>query len=76
VWPRLIGGYGLDRLVTHAGLVAPPAQPGRRRHRAGYDAWMTGQLLMELVQRASLTWDQLVEAAGLRPSDRSRVALP
>jgi DNA polymerase III epsilon subunit-like protein len=65
VWPRLAGGYGLDRLVTHAGLVAPPVEPGRRRHRAGYDAWMTGQLLMTVAQRASLTWEQLVAAARL-----------
>jgi DNA polymerase III epsilon subunit-like protein len=63
VWPRLAGGYGLARLVTHAGLVAPPFEPGRRRHRAGYDAWMTGQLLITLARRASLTWEQLVTAA-------------
>ncbi|OLT14221.1 hypothetical protein BJF78_19655 [Pseudonocardia sp. CNS-139] len=65
VWPRLAGGYGLDLLVTHAGLVAPPVEPGRRRHRAGYDAWMTGQLLFAMVRRAGLTWDQLVAAARL-----------
>ncbi|GAA1255163.1 hypothetical protein GCM10009609_18050 [Pseudonocardia aurantiaca] len=39
-----------------------PPEPGRRRHRAGYDAWMTGQLLITLVRRASLTWEQLVTA--------------
>jgi DNA polymerase III epsilon subunit-like protein len=65
VWPRLTGGYGLDRLVTHAGLVAPPVEPGRRRHRAGYDAWMTGQLLITMAQCAGLTWEQLVAAAAL-----------
>jgi DNA polymerase III epsilon subunit-like protein len=74
VWPRLAGGYGLDRLVTHAGLVPPEVEPGRRRHRAGYDAWMTGQLLLAIVERASLTWEQLVQAAAVLPPDRGVAA--
>jgi DNA polymerase III epsilon subunit-like protein len=75
VWPRLAGGYGLDRLVTYAGLVAPAAEPGRRRNRARYDAWMTGQLLLAMVQRAGLTWEQIVQAATVPAHERGEAAL-
>lgn len=63
VWPGLPGGYGLDRLVTHAGIRAPHIEPGERRHRAGYSTWMTGQLLMAMVAGSGLSWTQIVEAA-------------
>jgi exodeoxyribonuclease X len=64
IWPRLPGGYGLDRLVTHAGLHPPDVQPGERRHRAGYETWMTGQLLIALVQGSGLSWGEIVDGAG------------
>jgi hypothetical protein len=64
IWPRLPGGYGLDRLVTHAGLHPPDVQPGERRHRAGYETWMTGQLLIVLVQGSGLSWGEIVDGAG------------
>lgn len=69
VWPDLPGGYGLDNLIRHATLT-PPNLPskgsepeGLRRHRAGYDAWMTAVLLVTLVHDGELGWDQLVTAA-------------
>jgi exodeoxyribonuclease X len=71
VWPGLPGGYGLDRLVTHAGLHPPDVQPGERRHRAGYEAWMTGQLLIALVQGSGLTWGEIVDGAGFAMLQRS-----
>ncbi len=53
VWPDLQGGYGLDRLITYADLAAPPdARPDAsvgRRHRAGYDTWMTAALFVALL---------------------------
>jgi exodeoxyribonuclease X len=65
VWPGLPGGYGLSRLATYAGLHPPHIQPGERRHRAGYETWMTGQLLFALVQSSGLTWEQVVEAGSV-----------
>ncbi|GAA1304555.1 3'-5' exonuclease [Pseudonocardia xinjiangensis] len=69
VWPGLPGGYGLSRLATHAGLHAPHIQPGERRHRAGYETWMTGQLLFALALSSGLTWEQLVDAARVPDHD-------
>lgn len=66
VWPGLSGGYSLDRLITHADLTPPPTQPGQagqRRHRAGYDTWMTAQLLITLAERSDYDWEELIDAA-------------
>lgn len=76
IWPDLPGGYGLDNLIRHAELT-PPDLPtegvstegvgpgGMRRHRAGYDAWMTAALLVTLILDGGLDWDQLLTAARL-----------
>lgn len=67
VWPALPGGYGLDNLISSADL-SPPVQSGRiglRRHRAGYDAWMTAALLLALIESGGLSWDQLTAAGSL-----------
>ena len=80
VWPGLPGGYGLDRLATHAHLgpvptlpgptlPGPVAGPGSRRHRAGYDTWLTAALFLALLdvlaERGDLTWAHLVTTAAL-----------
>lgn len=71
VWPGLPGGYGLDNLIRHAALTPPDlptevAGPDRmRRHRAGYDTWMTAALLVTLVRAGELDWGQLLTAARL-----------
>ncbi|OZM76591.1 3'-5' exonuclease [Pseudonocardia sp. MH-G8] len=72
VWPALPGGYGLDNLIRHAALTPPnitgalgAASTQGRRHRAGYDTWMTAALLITLVRGGGLTWDQLLTAACL-----------
>ncbi|WP_214404783.1 3'-5' exonuclease [Pseudonocardia lacus] len=66
VWPTLPGGYGLDNLITSAGLTPPgESAAGLRRHRAGYDAWMTAALLIALVEHGDLGWEQLTEAGRL-----------
>jgi exodeoxyribonuclease X len=71
VWPDLSGGYGLDNLIRHAALTpsnlpSEGTEPdGMRRHRAGYDAWMTAVLLVTLVRDGELDWDQLLTAARL-----------
>jgi exodeoxyribonuclease X len=69
VWPGLPGGYGLSRLATHAGLQPPHIRPGERRHRAGYETWMTGQLLFALIHRSGLSWEQVVEAGRVADLD-------
>jgi exodeoxyribonuclease X len=71
VWPDLPGGYGLDNLIRYAALTpldfpAAGAGPdGMRRHRAGYDTWMTAALLVTLVHDGGLDWDQLLTTARL-----------
>ncbi|WP_035304335.1 3'-5' exonuclease [Actinokineospora inagensis] len=64
VWPGLRGGYGLDRLVEHAHLDLDE-YPGRR-HRAGYDAWMTARLFLVLVEESGLDGAGLMRVAPLR----------
>jgi DNA polymerase III epsilon subunit-like protein len=70
-WPDLPGGYSLDNLIRHAALTPPTLtgvgteREGMRRHRAGYDAWMTAAVLVTLVRDGELDWDQLVAAARL-----------
>lgn len=75
VWPGLAGGYGLDRLIAHADLdvddsVQDDAEPSvgdksDRRHRAGYDTWMTTGLLFSLAEQSGLDWPGLVRVAAL-----------
>lgn len=63
VWPDL-PGYGLDKLVAHAGIDAAGfADTGY--HRAGYDAWCAWQLLCRLVADTALDWAGLVGVAAL-----------
>jgi len=62
VWPGL-PSYSLDRLIVHAALDHSDA-PGQY-HRAGWDTWMTGQLLLTLVEHSDLDWPGLVTAAAL-----------
>jgi DNA polymerase III epsilon subunit-like protein len=61
VWPGL-PGYGLDRMVAHGRLDGAEVAGGY--HRAGWDAWMTGQLLIALAHEAGLEWAELVDAAA------------
>jgi DNA polymerase III epsilon subunit-like protein len=68
VWPGLPGGYGLDRLIIHADLGADEHGTGRR-HRAGYDTWMTTGLLFALVEQSGLDWPGLLRVAALRGFD-------
>jgi DNA polymerase III epsilon subunit-like protein len=64
VWSDL-AGYGLDRLIAHAGLTRPdvvPEWPGRwRRHRAAYDTWGTAALFARLA--AGRAWTEVRDAA-------------
>lgn len=62
VWPGL-PSYSLDRLIIHAGL--DDTDTTGAYHRAGWDTWMTGQLLLTLVEQAPLDWPGLVTVAGL-----------
>lgn len=62
VWPGL-PSYSLDRLIVHADLDHSDA-PGQY-HRAGWDAWMTGQLLLRLADHGGLDWPGLVTVAAL-----------
>lgn len=81
VWPGLPGGYGLDRLTAHADLATDlgvgkdaegtPGDRADRRHRAGYDTWMTAGLLFTLVERSGLDWPAVVRVAALPGSDQS-----
>lgn len=71
VWPGL-AGYSLDRLITHAELPDHDA-PGKR-HRAGYDTWMTAHLLAVLVEQADLSWNDVVDIAALPGSSPSETA--
>lgn len=68
VWPRLSGGYGLDRLIVHAKLHVQ--QDAGRRHRAAYDTWMTTGLLLTLVEQSGLDWPGLVRVAALPGFDQ------
>lgn len=63
VWPGLVGGYGLERLVTHADLDGN-AVVDQGHHRAGWDAWAAWQLLVRLTEESGLDWDGLVQAAA------------
>jgi len=93
VWPDLPGGYGLDHLIAHTHLPPPPttAPIGKirsdagsggssragRRHRAGYDTWMTAALLITLLteldehgdehgdELGGSAWTHLTAAAAL-----------
>lgn len=76
VWPDLPGGYSLDNLIArldlpdpHLGSRAPranPTAPGALvRHRAGYDAWMTAAVLIELISSADLDAKALLTAAAV-----------
>jgi DNA polymerase III epsilon subunit-like protein len=72
VWPGLVGGYSLDKLVTHAQLdLSVVADHGY--HRAAWDTWAAWQLLVRLVEDSRLEWESLVQAAALgefvAPSD-------
>ncbi|XVS62089.1 exonuclease domain-containing protein [Actinosynnema sp. CA-299493] len=62
VWPDL-PGYGLDKLVAHAGLDTTGVS-GQRPHRAGYDTWCAWLLFRTLVDQSALDWDGLVRAAA------------
>lgn len=68
VWPGL-PGYGLDRLIVHAGLDVE--DDAGRRHRADYDTWMTAGLLLALVEQSGLDWPGLVQVATLPGFDQS-----
>lgn len=90
VWPDLTGGYGLDRLIAHADLTPPPAATPqrapdrssglRRRHRAGYDTWMTAALLIALLRDllgdrevdGDPGWTRLTAAAAVPGPRRTR----
>ena len=63
VWLDL-PGYGLDKLITHAGI-DPGGFGGTGRHRAGYDAWCAWQLLLRLVEDGEMDWVGLVKVAAL-----------
>lgn len=62
VWPGL-PSYSLDRLIVHAALDHSDT-PGQY-HLAGWDAWMTGQLLLTLIEHGNLDWPGLVTAAAM-----------
>ncbi|WP_068056255.1 3'-5' exonuclease [Nocardia xishanensis] len=62
VWPGL-GGYSLEKLVTHAGLDTS-AVADQGHHRAGWDTWAAWQLLARLVEEGEFAWDGLVAAAA------------
>lgn len=81
VWPDLPGGYGLDRLILHAALdvdasteadcgTDKPGDKADRRHRAGYDTWMTTGLLFTLVETSGLDWHDMVRVAALPGFDQ------
>lgn len=86
VWPDLPGGYGLDNLIAHRGLDTAatdkntvdtepkigPIATQMRRHRAGYDTWMTAALLIALIGDSGLNWDHLAAAARLPEPSTSR----
>lgn len=89
VWPELPGGYGLDRLIDHAHLVSAVIDgsatdgddgwrewAGMRRHRAGYDTWMTAALLIALVTDGGPDPEELFAAARLPDPSPSRTARP
>ncbi len=65
VWPDLPGGYGLDHLITHAGITAPACLTHLGRHRAGYDTWMTAALFVALIEHGGLGRDEVVTGARL-----------
>jgi DNA polymerase III epsilon subunit-like protein len=73
LWPDM-AGFALDRLVTLADITPPAIEPGQRPHRAGYDAVVTAELLLVLLEDAvtnqGLGWDEVVAAACL-PGPRS-----
>ncbi|WP_063043301.1 3'-5' exonuclease [Nocardia pseudovaccinii] len=62
VWPG-IGGYSLDKLVTHAELDTT-AVCDQGHHRAGWDTWAAWQLLVRLVDDSGFSWTELVKAAA------------
>ncbi|WP_433709682.1 exonuclease domain-containing protein [Nocardia sp. CA-084685] len=62
VWPG-IGGYALEKLVTHAELDTT-AISDQGHHRAGWDTWAAWQLLVRLVDDSGFGWDELVQAAA------------
>ncbi|WP_331757789.1 3'-5' exonuclease (plasmid) [Nocardia sp. NBC_01377] len=62
VWPGL-PGYGLDKLVAHAGLDATEVSD-HGHHRAGWDTWAAWQLLARLVDDSGSDWDQIVASAA------------
>ncbi|MGY0497075.1 3'-5' exonuclease [Nocardia sp. FBN12] len=63
VWPGLVGGYSLEKLVAHAEL-DDTAIADHGHHRAGWDTWAAWQLLVRLVEESKFSWDELVEAAA------------
>lgn len=63
VWPRLSGGYKLDKLMAHAKLDTT-AVTDHGHHRASWDTWAAWQLLVRLVEEGGLGWDGLVQAAA------------
>jgi DNA polymerase III epsilon subunit-like protein len=69
LWPGL-AGYALERLAAHAEITLPPLPARQRPHRAGYDALVTAELLVALVDHAAHdghSWAEIVAAAGGTP---------
>ncbi|MBM7775999.1 DNA polymerase III epsilon subunit-like protein [Actinokineospora baliensis] len=71
--PGSTTGYGLDRLIDDVQLDTHQ-YPGQR-HRAGYDTWMTAQLLFTLVGHADLDWPELVRVAAMPGFERQEEGL-
>lgn len=63
VWLDL-PGYGLDKLVAHAGI-DPAGFAESGYHRAAYDTWCAWQLLLRLIEDGELDWVGLVKVAAL-----------
>lgn len=63
VWLDL-PGYGLDKLVAHAGI-DPAGFAESGYHRAAYDAWCAWQLLLRLIDDGELDWMGLLKVAAL-----------
>lgn len=62
VWPDL-GRHSLDALAEHA-RIDMTSIPGKR-HRAGYDAQLTWQLLKLLIDSAAQPWHDILSVAAM-----------
>ena len=80
IWPGR-ASYALDRLVAEVPLPSPPPELDTvtgcgQGHRAGYDTWMTAQLLVRLAAESGMSWDALAAAGRISLPPMSSEAEP